>query len=78
MKEHVGEKREYKKGEEVTTWQSFSEVGNKGTTSRRRQRRHSEGGEKEKEKVTRRETKKERGATERDLETCHHLLKVIA
>lgn len=25
-----------------------------------------------------RETKRERGAPERDLETCHHLLKVIA
>lgn len=33
---------------------------------------------KKREKVTRSETKKERGATERDLETCHHLLKVIA
>lgn len=33
---------------------------------------------KKREKVTRSKTKKEQGATERDLETCHHLLKVIA
>lgn len=30
------------------------------------------------EKVTRSETKTERRVTEGDLETCHHLLKVIA
>lgn len=30
------------------------------------------------QKVTTSETKKEKGTTERDLETCHHLLKVIA
>lgn len=39
----------------------------------------AEGAERmEREKVTRSETKKARGAAERDLETCHHLLKVIA
>lgn len=39
----------------------------------------AEGAERmEREKVTRSETKKARGAAERDLEMCHHLLKVIA
>lgn len=44
---HGEEKRGYKKDEEVTTGQSFREDGNKGKT---RQRRHSEGREKEKRK----------------------------
>ncbi len=44
---HEEEKRGYKKDEEVTTGQSFREDGNKGKT---RQRRHSEGREKEKRK----------------------------
>lgn len=47
---HEEEKRGYKKDEEVTTGQSFREDGNKGKTRQRRQRRHSEGREKEKGK----------------------------
>lgn len=39
-----------KKDEEVTTGQSFREDGNKGKNRQRRQRRHSEGREKEKRK----------------------------